>query len=50
MLAALECRNAERRARGAPRLAIGIGLCYGPAVLDDVGSEHSFSFTVMATQ
>jgi adenylate cyclase len=26
---------------------IGIGLNYGPAVLGDVGSEHSFSFTVI---
>jgi adenylate cyclase len=28
-------------------LAIGIGLNYGPAVLGDVGSEHSMSFTVI---
>lgn len=28
-------------------LAVGIGLNYGPAVLDDVGSEHSLSFTVI---
>jgi orotidine-5'-phosphate decarboxylase len=27
--------------------AIGIGLNYGPAVLGDVGSEHSLSFTVI---
>ncbi len=47
MLAALECWNAEREARGEPRLAMGLGLNYGPAVLGDVGSEHSFSFTVI---
>jgi len=47
MLSALECWNDEREAQGEPRLAIGIGLNYGPAVLGDVGSEHSFSFTVI---
>jgi adenylate cyclase len=47
MLMALECWNKEREPRGEPRLAIGIGLNYGPAVLGDVGSEHSFSFTVI---
>ena len=47
MLRALECWNEEREARGEPRLAIGVGLNYGPAVLGDVGSEHSFSFTVI---
>jgi adenylate cyclase len=47
MLTALECWNEERAARGESRLAIGIGLNYGPAVLGDVGSEHSFSFTVI---
>ena len=47
MLIALECWNEERDTRGEPRLAIGIGLNYGPAVLGDVGSEHSFSFTVI---
>ena len=47
MLAALNRWNEERQARGEQRLAIGIGLNYGPAVLGDVGSEHSFSFTVI---
>jgi adenylate cyclase len=47
MLAALESWNQEREVRGETRLAIGIGLNYGPAVFGDVGSEHSFSFTVI---
>jgi adenylate cyclase len=47
MLAALESWNREREACGETRLAIGIGLNYGPAVFGDVGSEHSFSFTVI---
>jgi len=47
MMAALDCWNVEREARGEPRLAMGIGLNYGLAVLGDVGSEHSFSFTVI---
>ena len=47
MLASLDAWNTERETRGEPPLAIGIGLNYGPAVLGDVGSEHSFSFTVI---
>jgi adenylate cyclase len=47
MLGALDCWNQVREAHGEPRLAVGIGLNYGPAVLGDVGSEHSFSFTVI---
>jgi adenylate cyclase len=47
MLKVLEYWNEEREARGEPPLAIGIGVNYGPAVLGDVGSEHSFSFTVI---
>jgi adenylate cyclase len=47
MLAALAEWNREREAAGEHRLAIGIGLNYGPAVLGDVGSEHTLSFTVI---
>jgi adenylate cyclase len=47
MMAALDCWNEEREVHGEPRLAMGIGLNYGLAVLGDVGSEHSFSFTVI---
>jgi adenylate cyclase len=47
MLDALDRWNAERARDGETPLAIGIGLNYGPAVLGDVGSEHSMSFTVI---
>jgi len=47
MIVALAGWNIERRQRGEQPLAIGIGLNYGPAVLGDVGSEHSLSFTVI---
>jgi adenylate cyclase len=47
MLEALERWNGERAGNGEKRVAIGIGLNYGPAVLGDVGSEHSMSFTVI---
>ena len=47
MLAALDNWNAERGREGERPLAIGIGLNYGPAVIGDVGSEHSLSFTVI---
>jgi adenylate cyclase len=47
MIAALDDWNASRGAAGDGPLAIGIGLHYGPAVVGDVGSEHSFSFTVI---
>ena len=39
--------NAERAARAEPALSIGIGLNYGPAVMGDVGTEHSLAFTVI---
>jgi adenylate cyclase len=44
---ALDGWNSERTREGEPPLAIGIGLNYGPAVIGDVGSEHSLSFTVI---
>jgi adenylate cyclase len=47
MLEALDRWNVERAECREPPLAIGIGLNYGPAVLADVGSEHSMSFTVI---
>ena len=47
MLAALERWNDERKQRGDARLDIGVGLNYGPAVLGDVGSQYSMSFTVI---
>src|SRR6266568_844098 len=47
MIAALADWNIQRKEEGEQPLAIGIGLNYGPAVIGDVGSEHSLSFTVI---
>jgi adenylate cyclase len=47
MIAALDAWNGDRVGAGESPLAIGIGLHYGPAVIGDVGSEHSLSFTVI---
>jgi adenylate cyclase len=47
MFTALDQWNNEREARSEPRLAMGIGLNYGPAVFGDVGSKHSMSFAVI---
>jgi len=47
MIAALSEWNASRVSSGEFPLAIGIGLHYGAAVVGDVGSEHSLSFTVI---
>src|SRR5262249_13600014 len=47
MLAALDAWNKERAEAGAPAGASGIGLNYGPAVIGDVGSGQSLSFTVI---
>ena len=47
MLDTLERWNDERERSGEARMRIGIGLNYGPAVLGDIGSTHSMSFTVI---
>jgi AhpD family alkylhydroperoxidase len=47
MLRALDLWNDERATRQEPRIAIGIGLNYGPVVVGDVGSAHGMSFTVI---
>ncbi|QQS10622.1 MAG: response regulator [Rhodospirillales bacterium] len=47
MLKELDAWNASRARQGAPPLGIGIGLNYGPAVMGDVGSEHTLAFTVI---
>jgi adenylate cyclase len=47
MIAVLADWNGERSREDEPPLAIGIGLNYGPAVIGDVGSEQSLSFTVI---
>jgi adenylate cyclase len=47
MIAALDVWNGERKQQGEMPLAIGIGLNCGPAVIGDVGSEQSLSFTVI---
>jgi adenylate cyclase len=47
MLTALDNWNRELAATGEAPLGIGIGLNYGPAVVGDVGSERSMSFTVI---
>jgi adenylate cyclase len=47
MLLTLDAWNREREVAGEPRLSMGIGVNYGPAVLGDVGSEQTLSFTVI---
>ena len=47
MLVALDAWNRERAAASEPRLSMGIGVNYGPAVLGDVGSAQTLSFTVI---
>jgi adenylate cyclase len=47
MLDTLDQWNDERSIAGELALAMGIGVNYGPAVIGDVGSELSMSFTVI---
>jgi adenylate cyclase len=47
MIAALDVWNGEREQQGETPLAFGIGLNCGPAVIGDVGSEQSLSFTII---
>ena len=47
MINALRGWNEDRRAAGLPALEAGIGLNLGPAVIGDIGAEHSMSFAVI---
>jgi adenylate cyclase len=47
MLKELAAWNAARAQKGVAPLGIGIGVNYGPAVMGDVGSEQTLSFTVI---
>jgi adenylate cyclase len=47
MITALDVWNGEREQQGETPLAFGIGLNCGPAVIGDVGSEQSLSFTII---
>ena len=47
MLDELNVWNTKRTEHGEQTLSIGIGINYGPAVMGDVGTEHSLSFTVI---
>jgi class 3 adenylate cyclase len=46
-LGALDAFNAEREAKGEPRLAVGIGLHTGPLMVGTVGGDERLSCTVI---
>ncbi len=48
-LADLRRLNQERRAAGAPPLAMGIGLTLGPVVYGNIGSPERLDFTVLGS-
>ena len=47
MLQAVAVLRAERIARGAPELRLGIGIHYGPAIFGNIGSELKMEPTVI---
>lgn len=47
MLGALAEWNAERRARGQPPVAAGVGLHYGRVITGDIGGARRFEFAVI---
>ena len=47
MLASVEAWNAERKGRGEPDIAVGIGLHFGPTVMGDIGDERRLEFAVV---
>lgn len=47
MLEKLRLWSTERTSRGQCMLQMGVGLNYGPAVLGDIGAQHSMSFSVV---
>jgi adenylate cyclase len=47
MCSSLEHWNEERLRCGSVKLQMGVGINSGPAVLGDIGTDHSMSFTVI---
>lgn len=47
MLHGLAAWNEQREAAGKPAVRIGIGIHHGTAVMGDIGSERSMTFTVI---